>query len=103
MELLDLIRAKMSCCACEGTLKTSRYVNLVQLDRQAMWKHPIAGNVFDPDKRPRAVAVLCDACIARNAEAKLAVEWDEETETAKYHAVGELQQLPPLRGEESGT
>ena len=99
------IKENCKCCACEGSLASSSMINMGQLDRLATWEHPTAGNVLSSDKRPRAIAIVCDGCFDELAEMgeeggnkiKLAIEWDPEEEKIVYHNVDELEDLPPLK------
>lgn len=102
------IRKNGKCCACEGSLASSSMINMGQMDRLATWKHPIAGNVLSSDKRPRAVAIVCDTCFDDIAEMgekggekiKLAIEWNPEEKRIVYHKVEDLEKLPPLKPDE---
>ena len=48
----------------------------------------------------RAIAILCDRCIAENRKPKYAVEWDMERSRVKYHLIEDLKDLPSIPPEE---
>lgn len=98
----DFIREKIKCCSCGGSLKNSKYINAICLDKLATWDYPVWNNILVEDKYPekRAVAYVCDECVENGKEPKYAVEWDEERKTVKYHPIDELKDLPPIPPEE---
>jgi hypothetical protein len=91
------------CCSCEGTLKDSRHLNLVALNKKAKWDFPTWGNVLIEGSEGRAVAIVCDHCVKKarkeGFKIKFAVEIasriDENGEAVytdiKYHPVEELE------------
>lgn len=85
-----------NCCACGGPMRGSRHLNVVVLNKKARWKYPVGGNILDK-KLSRAVAVLCDDCIAAEKKPVLAIEFAGAG--LVYHAVSHLEDLPPA-GEE---
>ena len=94
----DLIRSFIKCCSCRGSLKNSKHINGVTLDKLATWKYPIWGNVLSGDRRPRAIGFVCDQCIQVKAPVKYAVEWDPYFHgPIKYHPVSELKDLPEIK------
>jgi len=97
-EMLDWVKARVRCCSCEGSLQSSRYVNMVALLKEATWKYPVHGNILVYPKYPtnRAVAVLCDRCIDQRREPKYAVEWDKDRTQVEYHRVEGLKDLAPI-------
>lgn len=101
-ELIDWVKARVRCCSCEGSLQSSRYVNMVALLKEATWKYPVHGNILVYPKYPtnRAVAVLCDRCIDQRREPKYAVEWDKDRTQVEYHRVEGLKNLAPIPEEE---
>jgi hypothetical protein len=96
------IRKRVKCCACQGSLKNSKHINGICLDKLATWELPVWGNILLKDLHPekRALAILCDECIDKKRNPKFAVEWDENYENVKYHPVESLQDLPPITEEE---
>ena len=98
------IRERGKCCACDGSLATS-LINMGQLDRLATWECPTSGNVRSSDRRPRAVAVVCDSCFDKledpetrdSVKIKFAIEWNSETQEIVYHKVEDLEELPPIK------
>ena len=92
------IRAKVKCCACEGSLKLSKHLNLVCLDKLATWKYPMWGNILVMDRHPmnRASAILCDRCIEKKRVPRFAVEWSSDYKIVRYHKVEDLQGLPQI-------
>lgn len=98
----EWIRAKVRCCACGGSLKNSRYINIITLDKLATWEYPVWGNVLVKEKYPenRASAILCDKCIRKKAKPKYAVEWDNKHTYVRYHKVEGLKDLSEITEEE---
>ena len=99
------IKDNVRCCACGGSLKRSRFINMIALDKLATWKWPVWGNVLLLNKYPmnRAIAILCDKCIEKNRKPKYAVEWDMKHNSVKYHLIKNLKDLPPIPPEEALT
>jgi len=102
LEVDRWIKANVRCCSCGGSLKRSRYINIVCLDKLATWEYPTGGNILVRDKypEPRATAILCDRCIRLRREPKYAIEWDSEHTYIKYHKVEDLKDLPHIPEEE---
>jgi len=96
------IRRTVKCCSCGESLRSSRHINVVCLDKEATWKYPSWGNVLVMNKYPmnRASAILCDRCIKENREAKYAIEWDNEHTYVRYHLVKKLKDSPHIPEEE---
>jgi len=61
----EKIKKYVRCCACGGSLESSKFINGVTLNKLATWKHLTWGNVLVVDKysEPRATAILCDNCV----------------------------------------
>jgi len=89
----QLIRQKVKCCACEGSLKNSPHINLVSLMKVATWKFPVWGNLLIR-VWGLAVAVLCDKCVKEKRTPKYAVEWNDDLSVVKYHPVESLKDVP---------
>lgn len=98
----EKIKRKVHCCSCGHSLKSSKFLNMLTLDKEASWKHPTWLNILVKDKYPeaRAVAILCDACIDGRKEVKEALEWDEDLSRIEYHDVASLKDLPEITSEE---
>lgn len=101
-DLERFIRERIKCCACEGTLKDSKHINGICLDKLAEWEYPVWGNILVADAHPekRAMAFLCDDCLKKKRKPKLAVEWDERHKNIKYHLIENLKDLPEITEEE---
>lgn len=101
-EVEDKIRDNVKCCACGGSLKSSKHINGVCLNKLATWEYPCWGNILiwrvDPEKgrMKRATAILCDSCIKDCREPKYAVEWNRDYSEVKYHRVEDLKDLPEI-------
>lgn len=80
-------RENIECCACGGTLETSRCVNIVELKKVATWKFPVFGQVDIPDYEPRAMAIVCDECMRNKVKIQRCVEWEGSPYLVKYHDV----------------
>jgi hypothetical protein len=91
-----LVRAKVKCCACEGSLKDSPHINGINLNKRATWKFPVWSNVLIKDQVPRAVALICDTCLEKKHKIKLAIEWTDKFTTIRYHLISELEDLAPI-------
>ena len=94
----EKIREKVKCCACGGSLKSSKFINGVTLNKLATWKYPVWGNILVREKypEPRAIAILCDGCIGEKRQSKYAVEWNSDYSEVIYHKVRDLQDLPEI-------
>ncbi len=92
----DLVKARVKCCSCGRPMSESRLINFVLLDRVALWPYPCGGNVLTGEWG-RAIAILCDRCIAENREPRFAVEWSEGLEIVIYHPIHELPKLEAVR------
>lgn len=97
-DFLQFFKDQGKCCACEGSLEDSKYVNMGGLNKKATWELPYFINLLVRDKYPekRAVALVCDNCVAKKQLPRLAVEWDKNNENIKYHPVDELEDLPEI-------
>jgi len=89
----ELIRLKVKCCCCEGSLKSSKRINLVGLMKEAQWAFPVWGNLL-LGIMGFANAVICDKCLKEKKKPKFAVEWTEDLNVVKYHSVEELRDVP---------
>lgn len=97
-EIEKKIRNHVKCCACGGSLKPSKFVNGVVLNKLAAWKYPVWGNILVRDRYSelRAVAILCDCCIEEKRQPKYAVEWSDDYSKVRYHRVEELKDLSEI-------
>lgn len=91
-DMLEQIKAKVRCCACRGPI--GERVNVVDLDRLATWKHPVANN-FLTGERDHAVAFVCDRCVDARRPIEEAVELNGEA--VVYHRVSELKPVAASR------
>lgn len=89
---MEFYREHVRCCACCGSIRMSRYVNLVAMGRRATWKYPVAANVLT-GRDGEAVAVVCDGCIDSKREIRWAIETEGDRVT--YHLLKDLERLPP--------
>jgi len=101
-DITEKIKQNVKCCACEGPLENSKFINGICLNKLATWKMPTWGNILVKDKYPdpRATAILCDRCINENRPPKFAVEWNEDFSKVIYHKVENLKDLPEIRKED---
>ena len=101
-----IIRARGRCCACGGSLKSSRLINLIMLNRYATWRYPAWGNILakDQDKRAakRAGAILCDRCLEEKRDPRQAVEFKGQGEDLEiiYHDIKNLEDAEPITEED---
>jgi len=96
--LEDVIRKRVRCCACEGSLAKGE-INGVVLHKKAAWKFPVWNNILSPNKSPGALAFVCDKCIAEGRQPRFAVEFSLDG-AVTYHNVTDLEDLEDL--EETG-
>jgi len=92
MSIEDWIRKNVKCCACGASLKNSKYINGVLLERKARWKTNTWGN-FIVGLSGYAVAIVCDECVKKKAKPKFAVEWSDDKKEVRYHPVEELEPI----------
>ena len=96
-EIEDWIRKNIKCCACGGTLETSKFINVVRLEKLATWKFPVFGPIDIPDYKPRATAIICDECMQKKEKIRRCIEWEkspyqeESPYQVKYHEVESLE------------
>ena len=88
---------KINCCACGGSLKDSKHINGICLNKKAAWVFPVWGNVLVKDSHGRATAFVCDQCLENKATPKFAVEFRKDG-GAIYHPVEDLESVRPNRG-----
>lgn len=87
----EAIKQRVRCGSCQASLVSSRYVNMVAVNRRAEWQNPVTGNVMT-GHGPQAVGFLCDGCL-RSGQLREVVEFaGEET---RYHELESLEELPP--------
>jgi hypothetical protein len=65
MDGLKQIKDRGKCCISEKPLKTSKHVNMIQLDRKATWGFPVWGNLLTGQDN-MACAYVHDDCIDDN-------------------------------------
>jgi len=96
------IRENVHCCACGAPLFYSKFINMVNFDKEAWWDYPHWNNILLMKKHPekRALAIVCDDCIKARKEPVEAVEWNEGKTWVIYHPVKDLKDLPPITEEE---
>ena len=96
------IKKYVRCCACGGSLESSKFINGITLNKLATWKHPTWKNILVKDKypEPRATAILCDNCIEKHAKPKFAVEWNLDEGIVTYHDIKQLKDLPEIKEED---
>ena len=107
----DEVLASGKCCACEGSLKDSKHLNLVSLDKIANWKFPTWGNILAKKEEDRAgiraVAIICDGCVEHKTLIKFAIDIEiigndpqkseAITETViRYHEISTLKDASPI-------
>jgi len=88
-----MIRAKVKCCACGGSLLDSARINVVCLMKEAEWLWPCWGNVL-LGVLGFASAILSDKCLRERKRPKFALEWNQDLSIVKYHPVAELRDVP---------
>jgi len=91
-ESLEMLLRDAKCCACGNTMSTFPHLNIVPLNKKATWKKPVWDNLLlKPNYRqiPRAVSLLCDACIKNSRQATEVIE--VEGKEIRYHKVADLE------------
>ena len=88
------------CCSCEGSLKKSRFINGIMLNKLATWDYPTWGNILLGIPANRASAIVCDTCLEQGKKPKYAIEWDQEDNVVKYHKVGDLRDVRAITPED---
>lgn len=86
------IAAKVRCGACGG--KIGR-LNMVTLDRRALWQYPTSSNLLIPNGPSRAVAMCCDTCVDQRPMPEIKEVVEFRGGKVVYHAVEFLESLPP--------
>ena len=90
-ELGKWVSENVNCCACGDKLETAECINVVELNKVATWKFPVFGQVDSPGYEPRALAVICDKCLANNVKPQRCIEWEGTPYQIKYHDVDGLK------------
>lgn len=90
-EIEDWAKKNIECCACGGSMETSRFINVVETKKLATWKFPVFGHIDIPDYEPRALAIVCDECIKNKAKIQRCIEWEGSPYLVKYHDIEELE------------
>ena len=91
MDILEIVRAKGRCCITDKPLKDSAHINMIELDFNASWEFPTAGNVIY-GITGRAVAIVHDDCFLEGkmqGKIKYAVEFNKDE--IIYHPVLEIK------------
>ena len=70
MEIIDQIKDKVRCCACEGTMADSVNMNIVTTSKVSTWKFPVSRNILIKNSPSMAVAIVCDNCIKEQKKIK---------------------------------
>ncbi len=122
--ILALLQKSGQCCMCEGSMASTRRLNMVQLNKKASWKFLTWTNILIDNAGDRAVAVICDSCaetrLVPGAQCRYALELQEKTvpaarlrnrhdpvphfsrleyERAVYHEIGRLEDAFPITDE----
>ena len=92
MDVEEWIRKNVRCCACGGSLRNSKHINGIILERKAKWKNNTWGNVI-VGVSGYAIAIVCDECVKKRVEPKFAVEWSDDKKEVRYHPVDELEPM----------
>jgi len=92
-ELEKWVNENVNCCACGDKLGTenAKSVNVVELKKVATWKFPVFGSVDVPGFEPRALAVICDKCLANKVKIRHCIEWEGTPRQIIYHDVDGLK------------
>ena len=89
-----VIKAKVKCCACGGSLEGS-HINMVCLMKEAKWGYPCWGNILLGLWPPCfASAIVCDNCLHEKKKIKFALEWSQDLSVVKYHPLEDLKDVP---------
>jgi len=87
----DWARKNVKCCACGGKMETSKFINLVGLEKLATWKFPVFGQIDIPDYKPRAAAIVCDECKQKKEKIRYCIEFEGSLYQVKYREVDSLE------------
>ena len=90
-EFNNWVRENVECCACGDELETTNSVNVVELNKVATWKFPVFGVVDVPGYEPRAMAIICEKCLANQVRIQRCIEWEGKPYKVKYHDVDDLK------------
>lgn len=105
MDVEKILRRLCKCAVCERSLKNSRYINLVALNKKPPGAFPVMRNIEKKGDPDHAVAALCDSCLEKNdvSKVKFALEFSPAPGAAKrpgveqwlitYHDVDKLPDL----------
>lgn len=90
------LRQHGECCSCRIPLSETDHIWFMTLNKLATWKKPVASNNHAEDKRPRAIAIICNKCFEENHKPSWAMEFRRNVTDIVYHNVYNLDNLPPL-------
>jgi len=65
---MEIIKQVGKCCFCGGSMESSEFVNMIQLNKKAEWEFPHWDNLLLKDEFDhinRACSFLCDPCIEK--------------------------------------
>ena len=85
------VRENVNCCACGDKMETTNCVTVVELKKVATWKFPVFGNIDIPGYEPRAMAIVCDKCMANKVKIRHCIEWEGTPYQTIYHDVDDLK------------
>jgi hypothetical protein len=95
-ELLEQMKREGKCGACEGTMKDSKHLNIVALDKAAAWANPSWGNILVPGSHGRAVGVVCDRCVVKGRPKPVKFALERTDGKLIYHPVEELKDVAEI-------
>ena len=95
-DLLAALKDEGKCCACEGTMASSRHLNMVSLNKRTTWEYPSWGNVLVDGSHGRAVAIICDRCVVKGRPKKAKFALERTGGRFVYHPVEELEDVPEI-------
>lgn len=88
-DIICWIRENVKCCSCGHSLKNSKYINGISLNKIATWKHPSWGNLYVKGSHGRAISFQCDSCLNEKKTINYAVEFKDKN--VIYHPVEKLE------------
>lgn len=92
-EFENFIKQNIKCCACGGTLETSKVLNILVTKKIATWKYHIFGVLDCPGYPPKAMAFVCDECRKNEVKIRHCIEFEVSTGQVTYHDVDSLEDI----------
>ena len=97
---MEIIKQFGKCCYCGGSMFSSEFVNMINLNKKAEWEFPNWDNILlkeEFEHIKRASSFLCDNCIEKNNNPIFAYSMNDNK--IFYHDISRLEDVFPITEE----